>query len=182
MKVITGKYKNRNLLAPKTGQLRITTGLVKKVCIDIYNTQIEGARVLDLFAGSGNVGIEFLSNNADYVTFIEFNKAHYNIIKKNLAKLGIDKSYYDVINNDITRALKYLNNKYTFDFIFMDPPYKENLVNEIIQEISKVKIYNKDTVIIAEHHIKEKTDDVSDFIKIDSRKYGATILDFYKII
>lgn len=182
MKVITGEFKHRNLLVPKNKHhIRMTTGFIKKVIIDILGSEIKGKLILELFAGSGGVGVELLSNLADKVVFVEKNFYHCEIIKKNCQQLGLNESRYYVICNHFKNALAFLRDKYCFDFIFLDPPYKENLVSITLEEISKINLYNKNTIIIAEHHYKEKIEDkTGKFIKIDSRKYGMTVLDFFK--
>jgi len=183
IKIITGKLKNRNLFLPKfkDHQLRLTTGLVKKAVIDIYKEKLKDAVVLDLYAGIGNVGIEMLSNQTKKVIFIEKETKFCNAIKKNLERLGLEKEKYYVINNFVENSLKLLEHRYIFDFIYLDPPYKENLTTKTINLISKFNIYDKNTIIIAEHHYKENTEDtIGNFEKIDSRKYGMTKLDFFK--
>ncbi len=190
MKVITGEFKNRKLLwSAGENRLRSTTSMVKKAVIDIYQFKLIGSKVLELFAGSGNVGIEFLSNKADKVVFIEIDSKRCNLIRKNLDCLGMKRDdtppikvggKYFIINKSVKEGLKRLKTKYCFDFIYMDPPYKDNLVSETLQSISDADIYNKDTVIIAEHHFKENIKErVGEFKKIDSRKYGMTVLDFF---
>ena len=101
MKVITGKYKNRKLIIPRGKyRLRMTTGLVKEAIIDIFRDFIEGCRMLDIFAGAGGVGIEFLSNNAKEVIFIEGSLHNAKIIKQNLEKLYIEITNKRIQNKD----------------------------------------------------------------------------------
>ncbi len=185
MKVITGKYKNRKLIIPRGKyRLRMTTGLVKEAIIDIFRDFIEGCRMLDIFAGAGGVGIEFLSNNAKEVIFIEGSLHNAKIIKQNLEKLYIEKERYYIINKDFKKAIKILpeiiDDK--FDFIFIDPPYFTNYIEESLKLISEVDVYTDDVVIITEHHRKEKLEDrIGKFEKYHTRKYGTSIVDFWRI-
>ncbi len=184
MKVITGKYKNRILRVPAGRErLRMTTGLVKKVVIDIFQFKLKDVLVLELFAGSGNVGIELLSNSAGRVVFIEIEDEYCDIIQKNLENLGLDKDEKSlVINNNVEMGLKVLDKKFCFDYIYLDPPYKDNLVSETLLNISEADVYDKNTIIIAEHHFKEKVEEeIGKFRRTDSRKYGMTVLDFFQL-
>ncbi len=183
IKVQSGKYKNRTLFPLPRGEgIRMTTGIVKKAIIDIFRKFISGAKVLDLFAGSGNMGIEFISNNAESVIFIEKSKRHCEIIKKNLNKCGIDKSKYKILNTDVIKGIRLLGTEeYKFDFIFIDPPYFSDFIEKAIEAISEVKIYHDDTVIIAEHHKKEKIlSQIGEFEIFDERRYGPSVIKFYR--
>ncbi|MBU1077526.1 MAG: 16S rRNA (guanine(966)-N(2))-methyltransferase RsmD [Spirochaetes bacterium] len=181
MKIISGKYKNRGLFVPKDrSHIRMTTGLVRKVIADIFREQITGAVVLELFAGIGSVGLELLSNGAKKVIFAEINKKYCDIIRKNCEKMKVEKEHYSVIPFSYERALQFSKNEGPFGIVYLDPPYADNLVNKTIQALSDVKICDSKTIIIAEHHFKEKTPDhIGDFRKTDSRKYGMTVLDFF---
>lgn len=185
MKIITGYLKNRNLIVPQQrDQIRASTGFIKKAIMDILGYKnIADAVVLDLYAGSGSVGIEFLSNYAGKTVFVEKDPQHIMILKKNLNNLKIEKDKYQIFTGDVRNALQYLNKKNIFDYIFLDPPYKENLVNQTLHSlIQTAGIFTKETVIIAEHHCNENTTDtIAPFFKTDSRKYGTTVLDFYEI-
>ncbi len=181
LKVITGYLKHKNIFAPSGKyKIRATTSFVKKAIIDILQKKIEQGVVLDLFAGTGNIGIEFLSNGAKKVVFIENNFHNIAMIKKNLKNLNIPLDNYFVIHNQVERSFPLLENRFKFDYIFLDPPYRENLINTTIEALSHYKIYHNKTIIIAEHSIKETTSEqINTFQKFDSRKYGSTMLDFY---
>lgn len=183
MKVITGEFKNRSLLVPKTRKnIRMTTGLIRKVIVDKCQFKIKGALILELYAGIGSVGIELLSNAAGKAVFVEIVPKYCQIIRKNLDKLSLTKDRYSIINNNVEKGLNRLHKKYCFDFIYLDPPYRENLITTTLLNISKKNIYNKNTIIIAEHHYKEKTEEnIGGFKKTDSRQYGMTVLDFFKL-
>ncbi len=182
MKITTGEFKNRSLSGPKDPkQIRMTTGLIRKAVIDKYQFNLKRKFVLELYAGTGSVGIELLSNGVSRVVFTEIDTNNCEIIRKNLNKLGIINDKFSIINNSVGKALNLLHDKYCFDLIYLDPPYKENLVTATLLNISEKKIYSNKTIIIAEHHYKEKVEEeIGKFKKIDSRQYGMTVLDFFK--
>ncbi|MBN1898295.1 MAG: 16S rRNA (guanine(966)-N(2))-methyltransferase RsmD [Spirochaetes bacterium] len=184
MKVVTGMYKNQKLFVPKKRVgIRMTTSLVKEAVIDIFRSVIEGSVLLDIFAGGGGMGIEFLSNKASRVVFIEGSHQYAGILKDNLTKLRVEEERYRIICRDYRSALKVLPGlmKEKFDFIFIDPPYFTDYIKRSIEIISGLDICRKDIVIMAEHHNKERIEeDIERFIKYQSRKYGTSILDFWK--
>ncbi len=186
MKVISGKYKNRNLIVPKGKyRLRMTTGLVKEAIIDMFRNFIEDCRMLDIFAGVGGVGIEFLSNNAKEVIFIESSHHNVEILRQNLEKLHIEKERYYILNKDFKLSIKLLPDiiDKKFDFIFIDPPYFTDYIKKSLELLSEIEIYTDDVVVITEHHCKEKIEDrIGKFEKYQTRKYGTSILDLWKLI
>ncbi len=182
MKILTGLYKRRNLIIPTSNnKIRMTTGIVKESIINIFKDFIENSRVVDIFAGSGNVGIEFLSNKAREVIFIEKHPYNINIIKKNLIKLNITENRYRLINRDFKAGIRYLKGD-KFDFIYLDPPYKKNLLPEALKLISEIGILHNDSVVIAEHHFTENlADNIESLERFDSRKYGTVIIDMFRL-
>ncbi len=182
MKILTGKFKRRNIIVPKDhAKVRMTTGIVKEAVINIFKDFIEDSTILDVFAGSGNVGIEFLSNNAGKVVFIDSSHKNINIIKTNLEKLEINKNQYELITNDFQIGIKRAAAHNKFDFIYLDPPYHTNMLLQALMLISTLDILSEDSVIIAEHHIKERLDNnIGSLEKFDHRRYGTVILDFYR--
>jgi len=184
MRVVTGKYKNRKLfLPPKKYRIRPTTAVVKKALIDIFREIIPGAKLLDLFSGTGGAGIEFLSNGAKFVTFIEASPHNAQLIKRNLDKLQISEEYYRIINKDFKNALLFLSKiGEKFDFIFIDPPYFTNYIKESLLILSELNLYIEDVIIISEQHNREKIEEKLGKFKIyDIRKYGTSVVRFWRI-
>lgn len=185
MRVITGIYKNRLLFqAPRKYRIRATTAVVKKAIIDIFRNFIENSTILDIFSGTGGMGIEFLSNNAKFVTFIESSYHNVNLIKRNLENLKIEESKYLIIKKDFKVAIPFIAQTFEnkFDFIFIDPPYFTDYIKESLQLLSQFEIYKKDVVVIAEHHKKEKIEEqIGRFKKYDTRAYGTSVVEFFKI-
>ena len=120
MKVIAGKYKNRNLNFVSNEKTRPTASVVREALFSKIQFGLEGATFLDLFAGSGSVGIEALSRGAKKVVFVEKDRKNFEIIKSNLENCKIPKENYELIFSDYVSALGRIADK--FDFVYIDPP------------------------------------------------------------
>lgn len=168
MKIISGKYKGQKLNYNKL-ITRPTINRIKESIFSIIQLKIENAIVLDLFAGSGSLGIEALSRGAKECVFVEKDSQACKILLKNLNKLEIKN--YTLIQANYLIALKKLNKK--FDLIFLDPPYKYNLTNEIEQ---LKLIMNKDSIIVYEHEIDLNIN----YQIIKQKQYGSKKISFLK--
>ena len=141
MRIISGNFKGRKLLTPDDIKTRPLKDLTKESIFNIlkhsnkFNVKIENSVVLDLFAGVGSFGIECLSNEAKYVTFVENYNGVLPILKKNLSNLKLDKKY-EVIEQNIFTGLKLT--KINYDIIFLDPPYKDKNISELIDKIFEI--------------------------------------------
>ncbi|MGL4797372.1 MAG: 16S rRNA (guanine(966)-N(2))-methyltransferase RsmD [Paraclostridium sp.] len=182
MRVISGKVRGLKLNAPKSDDVRPTTDRVKESLFNIINGYIIDSQILDLFAGTGSLGIECLSRGASKCVFVDASKSSIDIVKSNIKKARVD-SESEVMNIDCKSAidkLKARNEK--FDVIFMDPPYYENLFVNSLEKISESKLLKEDGIIVVEHDTKEKLPDcVGELIKQKSKKYGNTTLTFYVV-
>lgn len=124
LRLIGGKYKGRLLKSPKTSATRPTSAILRKSVFDICAPWIENAHFLDLFAGSGAMGLEALSRGASHVTFIEKDRQAIQCIEENLALLKAPKESYDLVKGDTLQVLKKLTQKKRqFDILYLDPPY-----------------------------------------------------------
>lgn len=180
MRVITGVAKGHKLKAPKGMNTRPTTDRIKENLFNIIGDINTDSLILDLFAGSGNIGIEFLSRGAKKCYFIDSNISSYKIILENIDKTKFnDKS--EVYKNTYDRVLKTLGNKtIKFDYIFLDPPYNKGLVENAVNLIEKYDLLAKDALIIIEH---EKSLNLSEFnikYNIKTRNYGDTSISFLR--
>lgn len=174
IKIIGGKFKGRKILVPATN-LRPTISIVKEAVFDIIDKKIEGSKVLDLFAGSGNYGIEAYSRGAFKVDFVDKEKESCKIIKENLKNLDLKSNVFSL---DFRRFLKQWNEEY--DFIFASPPYFLGFENDILHYIYKYKRLKKDGVLFLQ--IFKKIDpDFMEYEIIDERRYGITKLFILKI-
>ena len=168
MRVISGIYKGKKLLYEIEGT-RPTMDRVKESLFALINSYIKDSIVLDLFAGSGSLGIEALSNGAKECYFIDKNIKAINVINKNLVNISNAK----VINDD---AFNFLNNiKLQFDIIFLDPPYHDGLIEKVINKIVDNNLLNKDGIIVCE----VDTDFKCDLELIKEKKYGDKIVRIY---
>lgn len=178
MRVIYGIFKGLKLNEPKNRNIRPTTDKVKEAIFDSIQFDIVGKTFLDLFSGSGQMGIEALSRGAKFVTFVDESLDSIKLLKSNLSKLGsfVD-SKYSIVNNDALSFLK-LNN-INFNFVFMDPPYNKELLPELISKISD--FIHLDGTLICEHRSKILLPDViKDLAVFKYKSYGTVAVTFYK--
>ena len=177
MQVQTGTAKGKKLKIPKTKNVRPTTSRIKKSIFDKLGN-LDGFVVLDLFSGSGNLGIEALSKNASRVTFVEKQKPVADILRENIISCGFE-GQADMLIMDFRKAIKYLleeNRK--FDLILIDPPYgmlKDMEITGLIE--SAGALLNTYGTIVLEHN---KPLDFSDHtFVLDTKKYGGTNITFF---
>lgn len=175
MKIISGKYKGRVLEGFDIAGTRPTMDRVKESLFAMIQSYLEDATVLDLFAGSGNLGIEALSEGAQEIYLVDKNKKACQVIKRNINKIGIEAS--DIFCGDYKSALKkYQEQSIKFDIIFLDPPYQTDLVKKSMEVIEKYELLSKNGIIVAESDTLDKII-FSDKIEIvKSRKYGDKVV------
>ena len=169
MKIISGKYKGRNLDGHNLDGTRPTMERVKESLFAIIQNHLDNAIVLDLFSGSGNLGIEALSEGASYAYLVDFNKKAAITIKNNLNNIGIKEA--EVINLDYKKALNYLKDK-KMDLIFLDPPYKTDYIEQSIKLIDEYNMLNEDGLIICENDSLDKIVYPENYEVVKDRKYG----------
>ena len=146
MRVITGSARGRRLKELEGLETRPTTGKVKEALFYVIQFDIEGRRVLDLFAGTGQLGIEALSRGAECAVFVERRRDALQVIRENLEACGMtDKAR--VVNGD---AMSYLKSGEKFDLIFLDPPYASGLLEQALEEIVRFDICRRHGIIVAE--------------------------------
>lgn len=175
MKIISGKYKGRVLEGFDIAGTRPTMDRVKESLFAMIQSYLEDATVLDLFAGSGNLGIESLSEGAKEIYLVDKNNKACQVIKRNVNKIGVEVS--DIFCGDYKSALKkYQEQSIKFDIIFLDPPYQTDLVKKSIEIIEKYELLSKNGIIVAESDTLDKII-FSDKIEIvKSRKYGDKVV------
>lgn len=180
MRVITGTAKGHKLKVPKGLSVRPTTDRIKESLFNILGNNLKDCVVLDLFAGSGSVGIEFLSRGAKECYFIDNSVISIKIIKENLNKTNlIDKSY--VYKNTAEKAIKILGSRgVKFDYIFMDPPYEKGLVIPTLEVIAAENLLEEEGIIIVEHESSlDLSNEIISFVKVRENNYGSTKITFY---
>ncbi len=177
MRVISGKYRGSKLFSPDDNRVRPTTDRVKESIFNILcnKATVENANVLDLFAGSGALGIETLSRGARHVTFIDKDKDSVKLVLANLTKINADSACFDVYNVEYEFALKKLSGK-KFDIVFVDPPYALKIEKKVIDLILKYELLNENGIIVVEHDALNIV--YHSCFDIDCRKMGNTSVSF----
>ena len=176
MRVVAGKYRGKNLASPKDDRVRPTTTRIKETLFNVLQGYSQDAVVLDLFAGSGALGIECISRGAKEVVFVDNNKDSIELVRKNLQ--GIDGNF-KVVNFDFSGVLRnaYVTGK-KFDMIFVDPPYASGLGELALGLIFDLDLLADGGVIVFEHGA-EKTYEVSDKrYKQRTKKMGTVVAEF----
>ena len=169
MKIISGLYKGRVLEGFDIDGTRPTMDRVKESLFATIQNKIPNSTVLDLFSGSGNLGIEALSQGASKAYLVDNNKKAINTIEKNINKLNIEN--VEIIKNDYKEAIKDFS-KEQFDLIFLDPPYKTNYIEESIKLIEKYNILKEDGIIICESDNLDKIVYSNVYKAVKEKKYG----------
>lgn len=172
MRVISGKYKGKQLQGFDIEGTRPTMDRVKESLFAMIQNEVKDSICLDLFAGSGSLGIEALSNGASKCYFVDKHKEIGQILKNNLK--NIENSI--LIQKDYKDALKEFQNV-KFDIIFLDPPYQMNLINPSIELILKYDLLKEDGIIVCEYETEEI---FSSLTLIKEKKYGSKIIKIYK--
>jgi 16S rRNA (guanine(966)-N(2))-methyltransferase RsmD len=167
MRVITGAARGRKLKEPKGFDIRPTTDMVKEAIFNIIQYDIEGRRVLDLFAGTGQLGIEALSRGAAEVVFVDENTAAIRLTKENIALCGFTARV------EQTESIGFLERCGKFDLIFIDPPYDTGLLDAALQKIQNIDILTNGGIIICESRSEKTISTLAEpYRQLFERNYG----------
>ena len=175
MRVISGKYRGLNLAEFRGSDIRPTADRVKESLFNILSYKIMGATVLDLFCGSGSLGIECLSRGAKFVHFNDISPASIAVLNKNLYRLRGEK--YAVTTGDWLPCVRGLKQK--FDLAFIDPPYADVCGIRAIEELASRKLVYSGGMIVYERD-RAFTGTIAGLDVTDERKYGKTYLTFFQ--
>lgn len=179
MRIISGRFKGRQLVNFKADHIRPTTDRVKESIFNILMQSISGARVLDLFSGTGNLGIEALSRGARYVECVEGHKLSLKIIRENLQKLKIETEIR-VVAQDVFKYLKSYRGE-PFQVIFIDPPFTESLAHACMEAIESSSVAGPGAIVVIESSRHERIDDeYGSFHLLDRRQFGDKSASFYR--
>ena len=178
MRVITGKARGVQLKTPEGLQTRPTTDRVKEALFSIIQFDIPGARVLDLFGGTGQLGIEALSRGAKSAVFVDAGEAPCRLIRENLKRTKLEQDA-KVIRSDY---MDYLGRcRETYEIIFLDPPYAEVFLENALKRITEIDILRSGGIIVAERPLgKELPWEFEGYIRSRDYKYGKTLLTVYR--
>jgi 16S rRNA (guanine(966)-N(2))-methyltransferase RsmD len=179
MRIISGTSKGRKLVTPRSQSLRPTSDRVKESIFNILQDEIVGKVVLDLFAGTGNLGIEALSRGAKKTIFVEKGRQALRLIQRNLTQFGLEERS-EILPKDANRAIGILKQKgESFDLILMDPPYEKGLIQRTLMKLNSYPIYHKDSILVIEHDRREPLSTVMDgWNLIRQRRIGDTLISF----
>lgn len=180
MRIIAGTLKGRRLNAPSGLGLRPTSDKVKEALFNIISNQIGGAAFLDLYAGTGSVGMDALSRGAQDVVFVENNKKHLQFLKKNVSSCTFEgrAEIFAVAASDFLKKVK--RSTRLFDIIFIDPPYESSEVEKILPMLHEGDMITDQGMVIIEHfHKKTLPEKSGNLFLLKKYKYGETILSFY---
>jgi len=183
VRIIGGQFKSRLIMMPKGVEIRPTQDKVRQAIFNLL-ADVNGKRVLELFAGSGAFGIESISRGASYVAFVDNNFRCTETIKANLESLNIQDSYYDIIRTNALSVLARLAKaEERFDLIFMDPPYHLGLAKKCLINIDSYDILAPNSIIVVEHFKKDiLAEELRKIVFEKERKYGDTLVTIYRKI
>jgi len=177
MRIIAGSRKSLRLATPKGEGIRPALDKVKEAIFNIL-WNVEGLRVLDCFAGTGNLGLEALSRGAAHATFIDSGREALQLIQKNIAICKFEDQCRVLPYAALNGLAKLGKEGAQFDLIFVDPPYNKGLVNPSIAAVAENKLLAPRGQLLCEHFPKEVLTPPEGFTLADERKYGQTLISF----
>ncbi|BEH10765.1 MULTISPECIES: 16S rRNA (guanine(966)-N(2))-methyltransferase RsmD [Geobacter] len=184
MRVVGGSARGRRLAAPRGNRVRPTADRIKEALFNILHSGMEGfegARVLDLFAGTGNLGIEALSRGCSEAVFVDSHRESVTVIRRNLDELGFgDRAR--IIARDALSAIDSLEREGApFRLVVIDPPYRLGLADKVLGRLAESPLIAEETIIVVESAVDEVLPDLMEPLHlVDRRTYGDTALSFFR--
>ena len=180
LRIIAGDYKGLRLAAPKGKSMRPTADRVREAIFNILGYDLRELWVLDLFAGTGAMGLEALSRGAGFVVMVDQHPAAIRLIGRNLAACG-NPEHARVYKLDLRRGLKGLTKQdYSFDLVFLDPPYGQGLTQRCLEQLGIGNLLNAAATVVSEHAIDEELISTYGCLHRQTmRVYGTTGVSFY---
>ncbi len=179
MRIITGEFKGRRLMTPKTYDVRPTTDKVKEAIFDILIPYIKQDFIcVDLFAGTGNLGLEAISRGAKTCYFSDSSRASARLVKENIKICGAE-DYSVILLGDYRQNIVRIHNK--VDIILIDPPYESDFYLDALEEIAKAGILNVGGCIVCEHSDRDDLpESYAGFTKVKDKRYGSIGVTIYE--
>ena len=178
MRVITGKARGVQLKTPQGMLTRPTSDRVKEALFSIINFELPGAAVLDLFGGTGQLGIEAMSRGAKSAVFVDAREDACKLIRENLKRTKLEQNT-KVVRSDYLDYLSRCREK--FDIIFLDPPYAEVFLENSLKRITEIDILESNGIIVTERPVgKELPWEYAGYTRSKDYKYGNTVLTIYR--
>lgn len=180
MRIIAGRWKGRRLVNFKAEHIRPTTDRVKESLFNKLQGDWDGARVLDLFAGTGNLGFEALSRGAASVVAVELSAKSIDIIRRNAAELEVARDEHRVVKDDVLKFIeKYKGD--AFDIILCDPPFTEKLAHDVLTRLAHSEAVGEQTTVVIEASSHERVDETYEpLVCFDRRDYGDKQVSFWR--
>lgn len=180
MRIISGKYAKRNLFTLKSNKTRPTSDKVKESLFNSLGQFFDGGVVLDLYAGSGALGIEAVSRGFDRAVLVDINFEAVEIIRKNVA-LTKEEDRFEIYKKPSSAALPFLaKNNAKFDLVFLDPPYAKQQIAKDMKKMDKLELLNPEAIVVAETDNETSLPDVEGFDLFKEHHLGKTIVRFYQ--
>ena len=177
MRIVGGTLGGRVLRAPAGHSTRPTSEKVREAIFNILPA-VEGARVLDIFAGSGALGIEALSRGATHATFVDFDKTALKVLRGNLTDLALEDRA-TVIEKEAVAAVRRAAEPW--QFVFVDPPYASDLATRAVLAIPAASLAPDARIVIEHDRRHAPPDALGSLLRTDQRKYGDTLVSFYEV-
>jgi 16S rRNA (guanine966-N2)-methyltransferase len=177
MRIAAGQFKGKKLSASNDLSIRPVTNRLKEIIFSVLNDFFFNKTVLDLFSGSGSLGLEALSRGASHVTFVEKQDSSISILKKNIDVLKINRSLIQIIKSDV---LKFLNkNHQKYSLILADPPFKYSMLQQMVNQVFENNILEKNGLFVVHHEIDNplSTENAS-YLMLRQKKIGRSLLSF----
>ena len=184
MKIIGGAYKNRNFYMPVG--VKPTQNISRKAVFDMVGSNLQGKVFLDLFSGSGAMGLEALSRGVTSAVFVEKDEKCYNVINDNIQILRESgcEAKVECFNQDVFVGIKFLAQKNKkFDVIFADPPYARDLAKKVLKNLGAYDIMNSGSLLFLESHKKERLPESTEsFLLLKVKSYGLANIWVYALL
>jgi len=181
VRIIAGTLKGQQLVTPRGHRTRPTADQVRIALMDTLMPHLPGARVLDLFAGAGGVGLEALSRGAGRAVFVESDAAAFEALRRNIAALRL-QAQTRIVRGDAVRALGMLAaQEERFDLVFLDPPYGVGLVEKTLARLGEGPLMAPAGIVVAQHFTKQPPPDAVGVLgAFRARRFGETTLTFFR--
>lgn len=179
MRIISGRFKGRSLVSFKASHIRPTTDRVKESLFNKIQGRVDGARVLDLFSGTGSLGLEALSRGASHVEFVDDSSASLSILKKNLNLLGVEDSF-SIKKSDAQKYLAAYQGE-PFDLILIDPPFTKQMAHQVLESLAQSRAFDDETWVAIETVRGERVEkSYGELTEFDEKYFGDKSLRWFR--
>jgi 16S rRNA (guanine966-N2)-methyltransferase len=179
LRILGGSLRGKKLFGPEGLEFRPTTGRVKEFIFYVYRQEIENSIILDLFSGSGSLGLEALSRGARDVYFVEKSFRSLQLLKRNIDACGFSGRAHPIAGDAFMILDRLGNRGEAFPVIFADPPFKESLHSRIVDSVSRNKVLKSGGVLILEHESHDACSGQPDLVLLRQKKFGHCSISIY---